>query len=76
MIMSYLKGRQREWDRNLGSLVGAYCVTPHKSIGMTPNLLMLGRETRLPIEVILGSKCTSTGEPVVGKICMANTLMV
>ena len=61
MIKSYLKGRQWEWDRNLGALVGAYNATPHESIGITPNLVMLGRETWLPIEVILGSRHTSTG---------------
>ena len=37
VIMSYLKGRQREWDRNLGSLAGAYWGKPHESTGMTPN---------------------------------------
>ena len=31
---------------------------------MTPNLLMLGRETWFPLEVILGSGSTSTWEPV------------
>ena len=31
---------------------------------MTPNLLMLGRENQLPIEVILGTGTTSTGEAV------------
>ena len=31
---------------------------------MTLNLLMLGRETWLPIEVILGSRGTSTGDLV------------
>ena len=38
MIMSYLKGRQREWDRNLGTLAGAYHATPKESTGMTQNL--------------------------------------
>ena len=51
MIKSYLKGRQREWDSNLGDLVGAYHATPNESTGMTPNLLILGRETCLPIKV-------------------------
>ena len=64
MIKSYLKGRQRDWDRNLGALAGTYWATPHKSTGVTPNILILGRETSLPIEVILGSGGTSTGQPV------------
>ena len=40
MIKSFLKGKQREWDRNLGSLAGAYRATVHESTGMTPNMLM------------------------------------
>ena len=52
MIRSYLKGRQREWERSLGALLGAYDATPHESSGMTLNMLMLGRETQLSIEVI------------------------
>ena len=52
MIKAYLKGEQNEWDRNLGCLAGAYRATVHDSTGMTPNLLMLGREVRLPSEIM------------------------
>jgi transposase InsO family protein len=55
MIKSYLKGQQRDWDLNLGCLAAAYRATPHDSTHMTPNLLMLGREVRLPVEVMVGS---------------------
>ena len=64
MIKAYLKGQQREWDKHLGCLAAAYRSTPHESIGFTPNMLMFGREARLPIEVILGIGATSTGEEV------------
>ena len=60
--MIVIPEKQREWDRNLGALVGAYCATPHESPGMTLNLLMLGRKTQLLVEVITGSGGTSTGE--------------
>ena len=63
MIKAYLKGEQREWDRHLGCLAAAYRATPHESTGCTPNLLMLGREVRLPAEVMFGSH-TITGESV------------
>ena len=64
MIKSFLKGKQRERDRNLGSLADAYYATVHESTGMTPNLLMFGKENRLQIEVILGTGKTSTGEEI------------
>ena len=64
MIKAYLKGQQREWDKHLGCLAAAYRATPHESTGFTPNMLIFGREARLPIEVILGIGATSTGEEV------------
>lgn len=69
MIRAYLKGQQREWDRHLGCLAAAYRASPHEATGMTPNLLMMGREVRLPAEVMFGSttqegEITSYGEYV------------
>ena len=54
MIKSYLKGQHHNWDQHLGCVAATYWATPHESTGMTSNLLMLGREVRIPIEVILG----------------------
>ncbi|CAG2256003.1 unnamed protein product [Mytilus edulis] len=51
MIKSYLQGEQTDWDLNLGCLAGAYRSTPNESTSLTPNLLMLGREIRFPVEV-------------------------
>ena len=53
-IKSYLKGQQYNWDQHLGCLAAAYWATSHESTGMTPNLLMFGREVRMPIKVMLG----------------------
>lgn len=64
MIKAYLKGEQREWDRNLGCLAAAYRATPNETSGLTPNLLMLGREVRLPAEIMFGSGTTTVGEQV------------
>lgn len=62
MIKAYLKGQQRDWDKNLGCLAAAYRTVPHEATGMTPNLLMLGREVRLPAEVMFGSQTTKLEE--------------
>jgi transposase InsO family protein len=51
MIKSFLRGEQTNWNMNLGCLEGAYRASPHESTGLTPNLLMLGREIRLSYEV-------------------------
>ena len=44
--------------------MGAHCAISHENSGMTLKLLMFGRATWLPIEVILGSGDTSTREAV------------
>lgn len=69
MIKSYLKGEQTNWDLNLGCLAGAYRASPHETTGLTPNLLMLGREVRFPScitkdgeEFILKDETCSPGE--------------
>lgn len=64
MIKAFLKGQQRDWDRNLGCLAAAYRSSRHESTGLTPNLLMLGREVRLPAEIIFGSGTTPAAEEV------------
>ena len=54
MIKCYLMGQQCNWDQHLGCLAATYQATPHESTDMTPNLLMFGRDIRMPIEVMLG----------------------
>ena len=55
MIKSYLKNEQSNWDVNLGCLAGAYRATQHESTGLTPNMLMLGREVKMPVELKYGN---------------------
>ena len=55
MIKAYLKGQQEEWDRFLGCLAGAYRATMNESTGYSPNLLMLGREVRMPAQLMFAS---------------------
>jgi hypothetical protein len=64
MIKAYLKGEQTNWDLNLGCLAGAYRATPHESTGMSPNLLVFGREARLPAEIMFGSGAHCVGTEV------------
>ena len=70
MIKAYLCGEQENWDLNLGCLAGAYRATPNETTKVSPNLLTIGREVRLPAELIYGSttvsgdKVTSYGDYV------------
>ena len=53
MIKAYLKGQQENWDLNLGCLAAAFRATPSASSKLTPNMLMLGREVRIPGEMMI-----------------------
>ena len=64
MIRAYLCGEQREWDLHLGCIAGAYRATPNEATRMTPNLLTMGREVRLPGELVFGSTNTYDGEEI------------
>jgi hypothetical protein len=52
MVKAYLVGEQSQWDLNLGCLVGAYRSTPNEATKMSPNLLAIGREVRMPADLI------------------------
>jgi len=43
---------QRDWDLRLSSAMAAYRVSRHDATGYSPNMLMLGRETRMPVDII------------------------
>ena len=62
MIRAYLSDNQTDWDLNLGCLAAAYRATPNETTKLTPNLLMLGREVRLPAEIAFGSFANSKNE--------------
>ena len=52
MIRSYVDENQRNWDEHIPLLTAAYRSTVHPATGFTPNMLMLGREVNLPIDVL------------------------
>lgn len=54
MIKAYLADEQDEWDIYLGCIAGAYRATPHESTHLSPNLLAIGREIRMPADLVLG----------------------
>ncbi|MEW8563646.1 MAG: hypothetical protein AB2541_16170 [Candidatus Thiodiazotropha sp.] len=62
MIKAYLCGEQTDWD--LGCLAGVYRATPNESTKLTPNLLVMGREVRLPAELVFRSKTAHDGPEI------------
>jgi len=55
MLAMVVKESQRDWDNHLPIVMAAYRASPHGSTGYSPNRLFLGRETRMPLDLIIGA---------------------
>ena len=51
---------QHDWDARLPYAMAAYRATQHDSTGYSPNMLVLGRETRAPPDIIYGAAMESS----------------
>ena len=54
MLGKVVSESQRDWDEKLPFVLAAYRASPHESTGFSPNMLFLGRETRMPLDLIMG----------------------
>ena len=54
MLTMYCEEKQNTWDEHLPYVMLAYRSSIHDSTGFTPNMMMLGREVELPIQVAIG----------------------
>ena len=52
MLRGKIKEDQKDWDLQLPACMMAYWGAVHESTGVTPNLLMLGRELEVPLDAI------------------------
>ncbi len=43
------------WDKSLDLVMMAYHSTPQTSTGFTPNMLVMGKEMNMPVDLIYGS---------------------
>jgi hypothetical protein len=60
LIRCFVKDSPKNWDEHLSQLTGAINSTVNRQIGYTPNQMMLGREVRQPIEIMLGTASLNT----------------
>jgi hypothetical protein len=54
MLTSFVSQNQRDWDLQIPFIMMAYRSAVHDSHGFTPNVMMMGRETTLPIDLMYG----------------------
>jgi hypothetical protein len=65
MLKSFIKDfNYPSWDSILPYIMAAYRRTEHQSTGCTPNLMMLGRETSIPLDLIIGAPPGETPCPI------------
>ena len=55
LIRCFLKSNQKSWDEHLQQLAGAIHSTINRHTGFTPNMMILGREVMLPVDLMFGS---------------------
>ena len=55
MLAKVVAQNQRDWDEKLPSIMAAYRAAKHESTGYTPNFLVLSRENRAPVDLVLGA---------------------
>ena len=51
MLSTLIGENQRNWDTLLLYVMMAYRSSAHETVGMSPNVLMLGRETSTPLDI-------------------------
>ena len=64
MIKAHLSWQQENCDLNLGCLATAYRGCPNETTHLSPNLLMLGRELRIPSQLMYGGQCNNSDQEI------------
>ena len=54
MVSMFVSESQKDWDEWIPAVMFAYRATPQASTKFSPNLLMFGRETFMPIDLMVG----------------------
>ena len=54
MISSYISDKQDDWDEHIPLLMLAYLPSIRETTGVSPVMMMLGRELTLPVDMTLG----------------------
>lgn len=54
MLSAFVNEKKNDWDDHLPYLMMAYRATVHESTKCSPNLIMLGRELSLPLDIMVG----------------------
>ena len=54
-IAMFVNDNQKDWDQHISLLLMAYRTATHESTGLTPAKMMMGRELRVPLDLLMGT---------------------
>ena len=66
MLAKVVSENQKNWDECVPFVMAAYRASKHESTGFTPNKLFLGRDTRMPLDLLMGlppEECSLSDTP-------------
>ena len=55
MLSKFVHDNQKDWDEHLPFMMMAYRTAQHDSTGVSPTEAMLGRQTEVPIDIVIGA---------------------
>ncbi len=55
IIKCTVRDKRNTWDKSLDLVIMAYRATPQTSTGFSPNMLVIGKETNMPVDLIYGT---------------------
>ena len=61
---------QRDWDQWIPAVLAAYHASRHEATGFSPNYLVLGREVRLPLDLVYGTPEDATKHQTYEEVVM------
>jgi len=68
MLGKVVSEHQRDWDTYLPFVMAAYRASRHESTSYSPNYLVLGRENRAPIDIVLAIPSEDSAETYDGYV--------
>jgi hypothetical protein len=63
MVRCFVDKDPLSWDTFVPQLAGAIRATPNRTTGMTPNMMMLGREVMAPVDILFPTPGSQGEEP-------------
>lgn len=63
-LASFVDSHQRDWDLYIPFVLFAYRCSVHESTGTSPSMMMLGREVRGPVELLIPRPVQEEGQEV------------